>query len=105
MEKMQLEYDKAAREAKIYIVSACGFDCIPSDMGIIFTQKQFSGEINSIETYLTTWQPKNYGGTSFNYATWESAVYGLAHANELRELRSKLYRKKFPALEPKLLPK
>ena len=40
---MQLMYDKAAREAGVYIISACGFDSIPSEMGLIFAQNNFEG--------------------------------------------------------------
>lgn len=93
---MILEYHKAAQEAGVYIVSACGFDSIPADLGIIFAQQNFEGEINSVETYLRG------GGLNLNYGTWESAVYGVAHASELRELRSKLYPTKLPEFRPKL---
>lgn len=102
IERMQLEYNTAAQEAGVYIVSACGFDSIPADMGIIFTQQKFGGEINSIESYLKFWTTKNMKGSVLNYGTWESAVYGLAHANELRELRTKLYPTKLPNFTPKL---
>ncbi|KAL6439110.1 hypothetical protein ACFW04_003821 [Cataglyphis niger] len=102
MERMQLEYNKAAQEAGVYIVSACGFDSIPTDLGIIFTQQKFGGEINSIETYLKCWTTGNTKGSVLNYGTWESAVYGIAHMNELRALRSKLYPTKLPKFIPKL---
>jgi len=98
MERMQLEYHEAAQEAGVYIVSACGFDSIPVDLGIIFAQQNFEGEINSVETYLRG-EMKNGG---LNYGTWESAVYGVAHESELRKLRSKLYPTKLPEFAPKL---
>ena len=53
IESMQLKYDKAAQDAGIYIISACGFDSIPCDLGIIFAQQKFDGDVNAIETYLT----------------------------------------------------
>lgn len=102
MEKMQLEYNKAAQEAGIYIVSACGFDSIPVDLGIVFTQQTFGGEINTIETYLKLSSTGNVKGSLLNYGTWESAVYGMAHMNELRALRTKLYPTKLPKFTPKL---
>ncbi|XP_044006969.1 saccharopine dehydrogenase-like oxidoreductase [Aphidius gifuensis] len=102
MERMQLEHDKSAKEAGVYIISACGFDSIPCDLGIIFTQQKFNGEINSIETYLNSWQTNNVKSAGLHYGTWESAVYGLAYAHELRGLRTKLYPKKLPSFEPKL---
>lgn len=102
MERMQLEYNKAAQEAGVYIVSACGFDSIPADLGIVFTQQKFGGEINTIETYLKCWTTGNTKGSILNYGTWESAVYGVGHKNELQALRSKLYPTKLPEFTPKL---
>ncbi|XP_016839585.1 saccharopine dehydrogenase-like oxidoreductase isoform X1 [Nasonia vitripennis] len=102
MEKMQLEYNKKAQDAGVYIISACGFDSIPADLGLIFTQNKFEGDVNSVETYLNFWSKSNVGGALLHYGTWESAVYGLHHANELRGLRSKLFPEKLPELKPKL---
>lgn len=105
MERMQLEYNKAAKEAGVYVISACGFDSIPCDLGIIYTQQKFEGEINSVETYLEAWSSVSVGGASLHYGTWESAVYGLAHANELRGLRTKLFPERLPQMKPKLAPR
>lgn len=102
MEKMQLEYHKAAQEAGVYIVNACGFDSIPADLGVIFAQQNFEGEINSIESYVQFSGEESKEGPRLNYGTWESAVHGVAHASELRELRSKLYPTKLPEFKPKL---
>lgn len=44
-------------------------------------------------------------GPSLNYGTWESVVNGLAHAHELRPLRSKLFPERLPKFEPKLKPR
>ncbi|XP_012338754.2 saccharopine dehydrogenase-like oxidoreductase [Apis florea] len=102
IEYIQLKYNKAAEEAGIYIISACGFDSIPCDLGIIFTQQKFDGEVNSIETYLNSWSTSKISGASINYGTYESAIYGIAHSHELRELRTKLYPEKLPELWPRL---
>jgi len=99
---MRLKYDKAAQEASVYIVSACGFDCIPIDLGIVFTQQKFGGEVNSIETYLSLLKKDSLPRPLANYATWESFIYSVAYINELRELRMKLYPTKLPTLTPKL---
>lgn len=99
MERMQLEYNKAATDAGVYIISACGFDSIPADLGVIFIQKMFGGVVNSIESYL---EVKTKHKPVLNYGTWESAVYGLAYESELRSLRSKLFPEKLPPLLPKL---
>lgn len=44
IEKMQLEYHKAAQEKGVYIISTCGFDSIPADLGVVFLQQKFDGE-------------------------------------------------------------
>ncbi|XP_011859004.1 PREDICTED: saccharopine dehydrogenase-like oxidoreductase [Vollenhovia emeryi] len=106
MEKMQLEYNEAAKEAGVYVVSACGFDCVPSDLGILFTQEKFGGEVNDVEVYMKLWSTSTDNkGPYFNYATWESAIYFLSHTNELQQLRNKLYPTKLPEFRPKLKPR
>ncbi|XP_036148685.1 saccharopine dehydrogenase-like oxidoreductase [Monomorium pharaonis] len=100
--KMQLEYNEAAKEAGVYIVSACGFDCIPSDLGIIFTQQKFEGEVNAIEMYLKWTTNAEKKGPYASYGTYESLLYSACHLMELRELRAKLYTTKLPEFTPKL---
>lgn len=104
METIQLKYNDQAREKGIYIVSACGFDSIPADMGTVFLQEQFNGTVNSVETYLRTYPINNHkvSGAGIHYGTWESAVYGLAYANELRGIRSQLFPKRLPRFKPQL---
>lgn len=43
IEKMQLKYHNSAQEKGIYVISACGFDSIPADMGVIYLQSRFNG--------------------------------------------------------------
>lgn len=104
METMQLKYNEQAREKGIYIVSACGFDSIPADMGTVFLQENFNGTVNSVETYLRTYSINDYKptGAGINFGTWESAVYGLAHANELRGIRTQLFPTRLPRFAPNL---
>ncbi|KAK0097961.1 hypothetical protein PV326_012271 [Microctonus aethiopoides] len=102
MEEIQLQYNKAAQDAGVYVISACGFDSIPCDLGIIFAQQKFKGEINSIETYLNCWTKHNKSSAVIHYGTWESVIHSLNHANELRDLRTKLFPNKLPKFEPKL---
>ena len=53
LEKMQLLYDGKAKEAKVNIVGACGWDSIPADMGTTFTRDNFEGDLNSVESYVS----------------------------------------------------
>jgi hypothetical protein len=72
-------------------------------MGTVFLQNHFEGTVNSVEVYVDTWQEgSSKSGPAVNYGTWHSAVYGLAHASELKELRSKLFKGRLPAFTPKL---
>ncbi|EGI59812.1 PREDICTED: saccharopine dehydrogenase-like oxidoreductase [Acromyrmex echinatior] len=103
MIEMELKYNEAAKEAGIYIVSACGLDCIPSELGVIFTQQKFEGEMNAIEIYMSMWlSPTEKIGPICNYGTWQTFVHNLAHIKELLALRKKLYPIKLPEFVPKL---
>lgn len=104
MERMQLQYHDKAQEKGVYVVSACGFDSIPADMGTVFLEQQFDGTVNSVESFLETSSRSKsaIGGAVIHYGTWESAIYGLAHANELRELRNQLFGSRLPNFQPRL---
>jgi len=43
MEKMQLDYHKAAEEKGVYAISSCGFDSVPSELGTVFLMNKFQG--------------------------------------------------------------
>ena len=50
---VQLIYNEKAREAGVYILQSCGFDSIPADLGLVFTQQEFGkGDLNEVESYL-----------------------------------------------------
>lgn len=104
METMQLKYNTLAEENQVYVISACGFDSIPADMGVVFVEKNFDGVVNSVETYLESYTKgsASRGGAAIHYGTWESAIYGLAHADELRGIRSQLFNGRLPIFQPML---
>lgn len=102
IETMQLKYHEAAKKKGIYIVSACGMDSIPADLGVVFLQQEFGGTLNSVNTYMTFEAEKKVSGSVINYGTWESAVYGVGNAGALRDLRRKLFPKRLPSFKPKL---
>lgn len=103
MEKMQLEYHKAAEEKGVYVVSACGFDSIPADLGTLFLMKKFEGDLNSVETYLQGGSGSDDSKSiSLHYGTWESAIYGVANSGGLKPLRRKLFPDRLPNFTPKL---
>ncbi|XP_063704909.1 saccharopine dehydrogenase-like oxidoreductase [Culicoides brevitarsis] len=101
MERMALEYNEKAKEKGSFIVSACGFDSVPADMGVVYLERHFEGTVNSVEQYF---QPITKGakGPTVHYGTWASLVHGVTHWSELAPLRKKLYPTKLPKFEPVL---
>ncbi|GIY05447.1 saccharopine dehydrogenase-like oxidoreductase [Caerostris extrusa] len=87
LETIQLRYFDQAKAQGVYIVGSCGFDSIPCDLGVEVVRKKFDGDLNSVETFLNAKQPPD---TTVNFGTWQSAIYGLAHADELKPLRKAL---------------
>ncbi|XP_068622399.1 saccharopine dehydrogenase-like oxidoreductase [Battus philenor] len=107
IETMQLKYSTAARDAGVYVISACGFDSIPNDLGVIFLEQNFDGTLNSVESYLSgsvapaaAEAARKYG--LLHHGTWESIIHGVRSRSELAPLRKKLYPDPLPSFKPKL---
>lgn len=103
LERMQLMYSGKAREAEVYVIGACGFDSVPSDMGVAFLTEKFDGDLNSVEFFITLHPGPD--GLSGNITTLESALHGFAHAKELEPLRKTLFPTPLPRSQYKLQPK
>ncbi|KAB0798327.1 lantern saccharopine dehydrogenase-like [Photinus pyralis] len=103
MENMQYKYNRLAAQKGIYIISACGADSIPGDLGVVFLQQNFEGTLNSVETYLylDEQEPKT-PGPLLNFATWESAIEGIGKLPQISALRRKMFKKRIPVYEPRL---
>ncbi len=85
-----VKYDDAARAAGVRVVSCCGFDSIPHDLGVLFTVGQLpAGAAITIEGCVRA------SGT-FSGGTWQSAIHGFANAREMRK-RAKQARRPAPA--------
>jgi len=102
IETMQLKYGKEAAEKGIYIISACGYDSIPADLGLSYLANQFQGDVNSIEVYMKFVSDKETSGPVANIGTWLSLINGIKNWKELKDLRKQIFTEKLPALEPKL---
>lgn len=97
LEKMQLDYHDLAKEKGVYVIGACGFDSIPCEMGLVFTRQQFeaaagNGDFAYAESYLAV--EAGPEGAAVNTGTWESAIYGYAHASKTRSQRRRLFAEK-----------
>ncbi len=53
METIEAKYNEQARDAGVYIVSACGFDSIPNDIGALMVQRSFNGDLSYVDSYIT----------------------------------------------------
>ncbi|KAK3093401.1 hypothetical protein FSP39_015091 [Pinctada imbricata] len=100
MEKMQLMYHGKAKESKVYVVSACGFDSIPAEYGILHALQKFDGQVNSVESYMEFHTGPE--GAAINSGTLESALYGFLHAGELKSLRKSLFPEALPSFKHKI---
>ncbi|CAA6657453.1 unnamed protein product [Spirodela intermedia] len=97
MERMEAAYHERAAEAGSLVVSACGFDSVPAEMGAMFNSRQWVSPAapNRIEAYLRLESEKRIVG---NFGTYESAVLGVANAGKLQELRRSRPRRARPVI-------
>ncbi|XP_021297592.1 probable mitochondrial saccharopine dehydrogenase-like oxidoreductase At5g39410 [Herrania umbratica] len=86
MERMEAKYHEEAVETGSLVVSACGFDSIPAEMGFMFNSRQWVAPAvpNHVDAYVSLESDKRIVG---NFATYESAVLGVANMDKLREFR------------------
>lgn len=90
LERMQLEYNDKAKAAGVHVVGACGFDSVPADMGTIFLQDSFTGDVNDVEMVVGM-HDTSEGSATTNVTTLECAVEGFRHKNELGKIRRQLF--------------
>lgn len=61
--KDQIEkHDKEAREKKLRIINACGFDSAPSDLGVFYSVNKVGGDVESVQCFQA-WKGEASGGT------------------------------------------
>ena len=94
IESAEYKFDKLAKKNNVYAISACGFDSIPSDMGVEFTRKELvkkygvDAKLNEVHAYLHG----NTGGRGYtaHATTLECAVHGFSSAKDLIKLRKEI---------------
>ncbi|CAA0820269.1 Probable mitochondrial saccharopine dehydrogenase-like oxidoreductase [Striga hermonthica] len=86
MERMEASYHEKAAEKGSLVVSACGFDSVPAEIGLLFHTRHWTGSSvpYRVEAYLSLESDKKLVG---NFGTYESAVLGVANADKLVEFR------------------
>lgn len=100
MERIQHKYHEEAISKGVYIVNACGFDCIPSEMGVKFAKQNFPGTLTGIESYFTLGAGPH--GVTGNYGTWASIIHGISDLTSLKNVRTSAGQKRAPVCGPKL---
>nr|KJB75668.1 hypothetical protein B456_012G051000 [Gossypium raimondii] len=103
MEEMEAKYHEKAMETGSLIVSACGFDSIPAEMGVMFNTRQWVAPAvpNHVTAYVSLESDKRIVG---NFATYESAVLGVANMDKLQQLRRSRPKKPRPVIPGPRLP-
>ena len=95
MERCAFKYYSAAESTGALIVSACGFDSVPSDIGCSFIEQFYlsnGGICSSINGYLTATAPDGY---PCHHTTLKAAVLGMSEADKLRALRKEIKQKDY----------
>lgn len=83
-----LEFHEEAKKKNVFILHACGFDSAVSNLGVLFTLRNFQpDECNSIESFLTVTAPE---GLSGDFKTYESLLNNQKDKASLPTLRSKI---------------
>lgn len=97
MERMEAGYHEKAAEKGSLVISACGFDSVPAELGVLFNSRQWVPPAvpNRVEAYLSLESSKRIVG---NIGTYESAVLGVANADKLQELRRSRPKKPRPLI-------
>ncbi|KAJ3410082.1 hypothetical protein HDV05_004107 [Chytridiales sp. JEL 0842] len=103
VDKMYVRYNDKAKSDGVKVVPCCGFDSVPADVGNLFLKQEFNKRGFTAAT-STMYVGINSGSAGFkvNFATFESAVQGVAHIGELRKTRAMIKRPKPAQLGPKL---
>lgn len=69
-------FDAKAREKQIRVVSTCGFDSIPHDLGVLFTVHKLPHDRPiTVEGFVRT-------RSTFSGGTWQTAIHAFAHLSE-----------------------
>jgi short subunit dehydrogenase-like uncharacterized protein len=81
VDRMIVRYDAEAKAKKLRIVSCCGFDSIPHDLGVHYTVGLLPKNVPiTIDGFV-----RAKGGVSGG--TYQSALHAMAHSGELRAAR------------------
>ena len=88
MREMITAYQEEARATGARIVHTCGFDSIPSDLGVYFLQKHMLST-HGVPAQQIKYRPRAFSG-GFSGGTIDSMIAMMEKAREDKSIRSKL---------------
>ena len=94
IEKTHLDFYELAYKKRVLIIPSCGFDSVPSDLGLeVLRKKTLDRNIQLIEGCLEI----DSGGTKLhaNATTFTSAILGLSTKKNLKVYRQQLLRRRW----------
>lgn len=97
MQTCQIKYHEEAREKGIHIVSACGFDSIPADMGLEVLREKFPGVLAAVESYIHI-----YGAGKANFGTYLTIIHSIQSRNNVKGQQKAIYKQQIPYVGPRL---
>jgi short subunit dehydrogenase-like uncharacterized protein len=99
VDRLLVKYDKPAREKGLRLVSCCGFDSIPHDLGALFTvERMDEGAPIDLEGFVQ-------GSGTISGGTWHSAVNAFSDRAAMKQAREDARRPSFGRvgrLEPRI---
>ena len=88
MREMITAYQEEARATGARVVHTCGFDSIPSDLGVYFLQKHML-ETHGVPARQIKYRPRAFSG-GFSGGTIDSMIAMMEKAREDKSIRTKL---------------
>ena len=62
---MELLYNQKAKEKGCYMVGACGLDCVPNDMGVVYARQKFDGKLETRSSFSVMFIQEKINGQPF----------------------------------------
>ncbi|XP_049871021.1 saccharopine dehydrogenase-like oxidoreductase [Pectinophora gossypiella] len=89
------DYNTAAEQSNVLVIPGCGFACVPVTAGLMYLEKEFKGNLNSVVCYTVIDVPlranflfPGYNNSLIHYGTWESLVFELQNYKKYSKLKS-----------------
>ncbi|XP_054740385.1 saccharopine dehydrogenase-like oxidoreductase [Anastrepha obliqua] len=104
IDRMALKYHDLAKTTHTFVISACGFNSVAAEMGVVYAERNFPGTVNSIETYWenTVDFKDQHSKALLHTGTWQSAIQIISNAKELLAIKNQMKPKDYPDLKPVL---